>query len=90
MKNIYDDITIHGKLRANKICGELSELTRKPLDDRINAVNGELQTAQSALAIAQETVVELAEKYNKAIEVINNLSERLTALESNYDPTVIQ
>lgn len=31
----------------------------------------------------------LAEQYNKAIEVINNLSERLAAIESNYDPTVI-
>ena len=28
--------------------------------------------------------------YNSAIEVINNLSERLAALESNYDPTVIK
>lgn len=38
-----------------------------------------------------------AEKYNQAvvafnaaIEVINNLSERIAALESNYDPTVIK
>lgn len=29
-------------------------------------------------------------EYNKAIEVINDLSERVAALESNYDPTVIK
>ena len=90
MKNIYDDITVHGNFRAKKICGELSNLTRKPIDDRINALNDEMSTAHDALTIALETVVELAQKYNQAIEVINNLSERLTALESNYDPTVIQ
>lgn len=28
--------------------------------------------------------------FNTAIEVINNLSERLAALENNYDPTVIK
>lgn len=32
---------------------------------------------------------ELAENYNKAIEVINDLSKRLKSLEKNYDPTVI-
>ncbi|MCH5163082.1 MAG: hypothetical protein J1G38_06290 [Clostridiales bacterium] len=42
-----------------------------------------------ALAAVQAANGTLAENYNKAIEVINNLSERLTALESNYDPTVI-
>lgn len=35
-------------------------------------------------------MIKLAEKYNAAVEVINNLSERLAALESNYDPTVIK
>lgn len=33
--------------------------------------------------------VKLTETYNKAIEVINNLSERVSALEKNYDPTII-
>lgn len=33
---------------------------------------------------------EFADKYNKAIEVINALAERVGALEANYDPTIIK
>lgn len=33
---------------------------------------------------------EIADKYNKAIEVINALAERVGALEANYDPTIIK
>lgn len=43
--------------------------------------------ALASLRTANET---LATEYNKAIEVINNLSERVTALEKNYDPTIIK
>ncbi len=32
----------------------------------------------------------LADRYNKAIKVINDLSERVKALEKNYDPTIIK
>ena len=32
----------------------------------------------------------LTSKYNQAIEVINNLSARIDALEANYDPTLIK
>lgn len=49
------------------------------------AFNTEL-TSKADMSIVNE----LAEKYNNAIEVINNLSERVAALESNYDPTVIK
>ena len=31
----------------------------------------------------------LINAYNKAIGVINNLSERITAIEKNYDPTLV-
>lgn len=30
------------------------------------------------------------EKYNAAVETINKLAERVTALENNYDPTIIE
>lgn len=33
---------------------------------------------------------EFADKYNKAIEVINVLATRIDALEANYDPTIIK
>ncbi|MDE7406486.1 MAG: hypothetical protein K2M89_06410 [Clostridiales bacterium] len=89
MQRFYDDITVHGTVRADKLSGELSESTRKPIDDQIAAARDKLETTQSALAGAQETIDALVANYNNAIKVINNLSERMAALESNYDPTVI-
>lgn len=46
----------------------------------------ELIKALTSVKTANET---LAAKYNEAIETINSHSERITALEKNYDPTVI-
>ncbi|MCX4313973.1 MAG: hypothetical protein OSJ83_09010 [Clostridia bacterium] len=46
----------------------------------------ELIKALASVKTANET---LAAKYNEAIQTINNHSERITALEKNYDPTVI-
>ena len=43
----------------------------------------------SAVASLKEVNELLAKNYNKAIEVINDLSGRVAALEKNYDPTVI-
>ena len=42
-----------------------------------------------ALASVKTANGTLAAKYNEAIQTINNHSERITALEKNYDPTVI-
>lgn len=47
----------------------------------------ELTKALASVKKANET---LAENYNKAVEVINDLSGRVTALEKNYDPTIIK
>lgn len=47
----------------------------------------ELLKTLASVKSANET---LATEYNKAIEVINNLSERVTALEKHYDPTLIK
>ena len=46
----------------------------------------ELIKALASVKTANET---LAAKYNEAIQTINNHSERITALEKNFDPTVI-
>ncbi len=46
----------------------------------------ELIKALASVKTVNET---LAAKYNEAIQTINNHSERITALEKNYDPTVI-
>lgn len=90
MQNIYDHIRVHGKVNADKLSGELSAETRAPLDARIDEAAAALHTAQGELSAVQATIAELTEAYNKAIEVINNLSERVTALEANYDPTIIK
>lgn len=89
MQRFYDDLEVHGTIYADNISGELSETTRASLDNQIADLRDELERAQEALDTAQGKIGELAEKYNNAIEVINDLLERVVALESNYDPTVI-
>ena len=39
---------------------------------------------------AEEKCEKLADAYNKAIIIINDLVERVAALEANYDPTIIK
>lgn len=56
----------------------------------ITEFNTTLNMANTALASHKTSIETLTQSYNNAIEVINNLSERLAALESNYDPTVIK
>lgn len=50
------------------------------------------QLAENArtLASVKKANETLATEYNKAIKVINDLSERVNALEKNYDPTIIK
>lgn len=81
-QRINNDLLVCGKVVADEFCGDLSS-------DIKNALAEERQ-AELAVKADLSVVQELAERYNAAIEVINNLSERLAALESNYDPTVIK
>lgn len=53
-------------------------------------LNTRLLAAEAELEVVKAQNKALADSYNTAINVINNLSERLAALESNYDPTVIK
>ena len=81
-QKINNDLIVCGKVAAEVICGNLS-------DDIKRALAEERQAELAEKANVSE-VRELAERYYAAIEVINNLSERLAALENNYDPTVIK
>lgn len=54
------------------------------------ALASDLAAAQSTLAELKKENVRIAETYNKAIEVINDLAQRVAALEANYDPTIIK
>lgn len=62
------------------------EVQSKRADAQASEIN-ELKMRNAELV---NRLNELADNYNKAIEVINDLSERVAALESNYDPTVIK
>ncbi len=50
----------------------------------------QLDALTKTLASVKAANENIATEYNKSIQVINDLSERLAALESNYDPTVIK
>lgn len=50
----------------------------------------ELYKQGEALASLKTDTETTAKAYNKAIEVINDLSNRVHALEKNYDPTIIK
>ena len=47
----------------------------------------EMKTELTAMT---EKYNEAVKHFNAAIETINNLTERVAALEANYDPTIIQ
>lgn len=69
--------------------GEFSSCEQEA--ERVAQEHAERQAEQiKALASLRTANETLATEYNKAIEVINNLSERVTALEKNYDPTIIK
>lgn len=61
-------------LEFNRILGDFDKHK-----SALNAQMTELKKENERLIIA----------YNKAIGVINNLSERITAIEKNYDPTLV-
>ncbi len=58
----------------------------KTAQEYAESVNG-LTKALASVKTANGT---LAQNYNEAVKVINNLSERVSALEKNDDPTVIK
>lgn len=64
-------------------CQQKADRAEKEYAERLS----ELTKALASVKTANGT---LATEYNKAIEVINDLSGRVTALEKNYDPTVIK
>lgn len=64
-----------------EISTALAAYSEETVEERTR-VNGEL-------AAVKAENKRLTEAYNQAIEVINNLSERIVALEKNYDPTII-
>lgn len=88
---------IHAKTRTeysvllvafNELQGEFSickQETERAAQEHAEQLS-ELTTALASVKAANE---KLAYAYNQAIEVINDLSGRVAALEKNYDPSII-
>lgn len=101
---LNEDVNIDGKLTvgdvyvgqsgniAASVADKLSEIAAElaTLNDGVEPIRAELDEMRSAVAELKANHDRLAIEYNKAIEVINDLSERLAELEKNYDPTVIK
>lgn len=92
-----ENVTVNGNLSARRIDGELGKTALSAILKRFEHVDAELTDMRDSLASAvgkstgmQSTIEKLAESYNKAIEVINDLEQRVAALEANYDPTIIK
>lgn len=102
---LNEDVNIDGKLTvgdvyvgqsgnaaAASVADKLSEIASAlaTLNDGVESIRAELDEMRSAVAELKANNDRLATEYNKAIQVINDLSERLAELEKNYDPTVIK
>lgn len=95
--DLNENVTINGNLSARRIDGELGETALCAILKRFEHGDAELTDMRDSIAFAaekltgmQSTIEMLAETYNKAIEVINDLAQRVAALEANYDPTIIK
>lgn len=82
--------------RFNEATERLAELEQAFCNYRQEA-NGRLDTFQANYITLVTAIDEITAKYNAAIErfnaaveTFNLLAERVTALEKNYDPTVIE
>ena len=92
-----EDLSVDGAVSAKTLDGELTEKALRPIAERfketgatVDELTDKLANLDMRLSGAEAQLTVVSESYNKAIEVINNLSERLAALEANYDPTIIK
>lgn len=98
MHKINGDMTVLGRLTATELYGKLH--ISKALTAELQAITDEspavvsLKSETAALNAQLDELKKenaaLADAYNKAIEVINDLAQRVAALEANYDPTIIK
>ena len=84
MQKFNEDIEIVGELTVNSVRGAFIE----KLEQDIRDINSLIVVLNENIADLKASNELLAQNYNNAVEVINNISERIAALESNYDPTV--
>lgn len=58
--------------------------------ETIDSIEKETSAQSKLLADLKTSVEKISTAYNAAIEVVNDLSQRMSELEANYDPTIIK
>lgn len=99
------DVIVLGTLETNKLGDSLREQIEQQIGDswdkRVPLLTAEFsqerEETMQRIAELEAKLAELQTKYNDAvrqfnvaIETINAMSARLSALEANYDPTIIK
>lgn len=94
----YGDKTVHDLFseKEQNITESLAEfeqafsLQRETLEQTFCTQMQKYEEMKTELTAMTEKYNEAVKHFNAAIETINNLTERVAALEVNYDPTIIQ
>ena len=102
--NVNHNFTVLGVLDSKSIGDGLKNSIELIVTDRLNEAvrllsecveevqakaSAQVQQLQEELSKVREQLYVAVDNYNTAIQVINELSARVTALEANYDPTII-
>lgn len=105
MQTINNNLTVLGVLDSNSVGDGIKKSINDIVTDRLDTAvrllseetdaakaetSAQVQQLQEALNNTEERLRVAVENYNTAIQVINNMSARITALEANYDPTIIK
>ncbi len=103
--NVNHNFTVLGVLDSKSIGDGLKNSIELIVTDRLNEAvrllsecveevqaeaSAQVQQLQEELSKVREQLYVAVDNYNTAIQVINELSARVTALEANYDPTIIK
>lgn len=105
MQTLNNNLTVLGILDSKGIGDGLKNSINNIMTDRLNTavrllsdeasaakaeMSAQVQKLQEELNKTKEQLRAAVENYNTAIQVINDMSARITALEANYDPTIIK
>lgn len=105
MQTLNNNLTVLGILDSKGIGDGLKKSINDIVTDRLDTAvrllserdeaikteaSAQVQQLQETLNNTKEQLRVAVENYNTAIQVINELNARMSALEANYDPTIIK
>lgn len=105
MQTLNNNLTVLGILDSKGIGDGLKNSINNIVTDRLDTAvrllserdevikteaSAQVQQLQEALNNTKEQLRVAVENYNTAIQVINELNARMSALEANYDPTIVK